>query len=42
MENLTATLLHSLLDLNEVRVMDGLSTELINAITGPGLIRDLV
>ena len=42
MENLTATLLHSLLDLNEVRVMDGLSTELINAMTGPGLIRDLI
>ena len=42
MENLTATLLHSLLDLNEVRVMDGLSTELLNAMTGPGVIRDLV
>lgn len=42
MDNLTATILHSLLDLNQVRVMDGLSNELLSAMTGPGLIRDLV
>ena len=42
MANLTATILHSLLDLNQVRVMDGLSNELLAAMTGPGVIRDLV
>lgn len=42
MANLTATILHSLLDLNQVRVMDGLSNELLSAMTGPGVIRDLV
>jgi hypothetical protein len=42
MENLTATLLHSLLDLNEVRVMEGLSNEVLSAMTGPSPIRELV
>lgn len=42
MENLTATVLHSLLDLNEVRVMEGLSNEILAAMTGPMPIRELV
>jgi hypothetical protein len=42
MENLTATILHSLLDLNEVRVMEGLSNELLTTMTGPSPIRELV
>ena len=42
MENLTATILHSLLDLNEVRVMDGLSNEVLNTMTAPRPIRELV
>lgn len=42
MENLTATILHALLDLNQVRVMDGLSADLLNTMTGPSPIRQLV
>lgn len=42
MENLIATVLHSLLDLNQVRVMDGLSTDLLTAMTGPSPIRQLI
>jgi hypothetical protein len=42
MENLTATILHSLLDLNEVRVMEGLSNELLTAMTSPMPIRELI
>lgn len=42
MENLTATILHSLLDMNQVRVMDGLSNEVLNAMTAPMPIRDLI
>ena len=42
MGNLTATILHSLLDLNEVRVMEGLSNEVLEAMTGPAPIRELV
>ncbi len=42
MENLTATILHSLLDLNLVRVLDGLSNEVLNAMTAPRPIRGLV
>ncbi len=42
MENLTATILHSLLDLNEVRVMEGLSNELLTAMTSPSPIRELI
>jgi hypothetical protein len=42
MEHLTATILHSLLDLNEVRVMEGLSNELLTTMTGPSPIRELV
>lgn len=42
MENLTATILHSLLDLNEVRVLDGLSNDVLNAMTSPRPIRELV
>ncbi len=42
MENLTATILHSLLDMNEVRVMDGLSNDVLTAMTAPRPIRELV
>jgi hypothetical protein len=42
MENLIATVLHSLLDLNQVRVMDGLSNDLLTAMTGPSPIRQLI
>ena len=42
MENLTATILHSLLDLNEVRVMEGLSNEILTAMTSPMPIRELL
>ncbi|MCB1230880.1 MAG: DUF1501 domain-containing protein [Verrucomicrobiae bacterium] len=42
MGNLTTTILHSLLDLNQVRVMDGLSNDLLSAMTGPSVIRDLI
>jgi len=42
MEHLTATLLHQLLDLEQVRVMDGLSSEVLAAMTGPRPIRELV
>ena len=42
MENLTSTILHSLLDLNQVRVMEGLSNELLTAMTAPMPIRELV
>ena len=42
MENLTATILHALLDMNEVRVMDGLSNEILTAMTAPSPIRELV
>lgn len=42
MENLTSTILHSLLDLNEVRVMDGLSNELLTTMTSPQPIRELI
>ena len=41
MENLTATLLHSLLDVNQVRVLDGLSNEVLDVVTGPRPIREL-
>lgn len=41
MENLTATILHSLLDMNEVRVMDGLSNDVLTAMTVPRPIREL-
>ncbi len=42
MENLTATILHSLLDMNEVRVMDGLSNDVLTAMTVPRPIRELL
>lgn len=42
MENLTATILHCLLDLNEVRLIEGLSNEVLSAMTGPSPIRELV
>lgn len=42
MENLTATILHSLLDINEVRLMDGLSNDVMSAITEPRPIRGLM
>ncbi len=42
MENLTATILHSLLDINEVRLLDGLSNELLTTITTPRPIRELM
>ena len=42
MENLTATILHSLLDLGKVRVMEGLSNELLTTMTSPMPIRELV
>lgn len=42
MENLTATILHTLLDLGEVRLMEGLSNELLTTMTGPSPIRELV
>ncbi|NNE90215.1 MAG: DUF1501 domain-containing protein [Verrucomicrobiales bacterium] len=42
MENLTATILHTLLDLNEVRVMDGLSNDVLNTMTASRPIRELV
>lgn len=42
MENLTATILHSLLNLGEVRLMDGLSNEVLTAMTAPTPIRELV
>ena len=42
MENLTATILHSLLDMKEVRVMDGLSNDVLTAMTVPRPIRELL
>lgn len=42
MENLTATILHSLLDINEVRLLDGLSNELFSTMTTPRPIRELM
>ena len=42
MENLTATILRSVLDMNEVRVMEGLSNEVLNAMTTPSPIRELI
>ena len=41
MENLTATILHSLLDLNKVRLLEGLSNELLTTMTTPRPIREL-
>jgi hypothetical protein len=42
MENLTATILHSLLDPGEVRLVDGLSNEMLSAMTSPSPIRELM
>ena len=42
MENLTATILQSLLDMKEVRVMDGLSNDVLTAMTVPRPIRELL
>jgi len=42
MENLTATILHSLLNVNEVRLIDGLSNEMLAAMTSPQPIRELM
>ncbi len=42
MENLTATILHSLLDLGEVRLLDGLSNDILAAMTSPRPIRELI
>lgn len=42
MKNLTATILHSLLDLGEVRLLDGFSNEVLTAMTSPEPIRELV
>lgn len=42
MDHLTTTILHSLLDLNQVRVMDGLSSELLSTMTGNSVIRGLI
>jgi hypothetical protein len=42
MANLTATILHSLLDLNQVRVLDGLSNDLLTTMTAPSPIRQLL
>ena len=42
MENLTSTILHSLLDPGEVRLVDGLSAEVVNAMTSPIPIRELM
>ena len=41
MDNLTVTLLHALLDLNQVRLMDGLPTNVLTTMTGPSPIREL-
>lgn len=41
MENLTATILHSLLDPGEVRLVDGLSNEMLTAMTAHSPIREL-
>ena len=41
MENLTATILHSLLDLNKVRLVEGLSNELLTTMTTPRPIQEL-
>jgi hypothetical protein len=42
MENLTATLLHSLLDPGEVRLVDGLSNDVVTTMTSPQPIRELI
>ena len=42
MDHLTTTILHSLLDLNQVRVMDGLSSDLLSTMTGNSVIRGLI
>lgn len=42
MENLTSTILHSLLDLGETRLVDGLSTDVLSAMTSPLPIRELI
>ena len=42
MENLTATILHSLLDPAEVRLVDGLSNEMLTAMTSHSPIRELM
>ena len=42
MENLTATILHSLLNINEVRLIDGLSNDVLTAMTSPRPIRELM
>ncbi len=42
MENLTATILHSVLDLGQVRLLDGLSSDVLSAMTSPSPIRGLV
>ena len=42
MQNLIATIMHSLLDVGQVRLMDGLSQDFLNAVTGYTPIRGLV
>ena len=42
MENLTATILHSLLDMNQVRVMNGISNDVLTTMTAPRPIRELL
>ncbi len=42
MKNLTATLLHSLLDPGEVRLVDGLSNDVVTTMTSPQPIRELI
>jgi len=42
MENLTATLLHSLLDPGEVRLVDGLSNDVVTTMTSSQPIRELI
>ena len=42
MENLTSTILHSLLDIGQVRLMEGVSNEVLTAMTAPAPIRELI
>ena len=42
MQNLIATIMHSLLDIGQVRLVDGLSQDYLNAVTGYSPIRGLV
>jgi hypothetical protein len=42
MQNLLATVMHTLLDLGEVRVMDGLPKSLVDTLTGSEPIKGLV